>query len=1104
MTQLSVDAAYTALRSFAAALHERATGPARGEPEAQLSAPISTLLETLSAALGSRITLQAEVRAEDRLGIPDFAASKEGLLLGFIELKAPGLGADTARLRGRNRQQWERFKRLPNLIYTDGNEWALYQNGEQTGRIVRVQGDITRDGAEAVSADDAQALLELLQTFLVWEVTPPKNTRELAELLAPLCRALRDQVTEAVGVATSPLARLAQDWRDLLFPNASNARFADAYAQTVTYALLLARAEGADVSNVGDAIEKLTDENTMLARALQVMTDPTAVNEIRPGLRLIQRVVARVDPDAFGGSAGTDPWLYFYEDFLAAYDPDLRRDAGAYYTPTQVVHAQVRLVDDLLTNQLDRPLGFAEGGDVVVLDPAVGTGTYLLGVVEHAMKRVIDEEGPGAARGGATVLGAHLHGFELMTGPYAVAQLRLTQAITAHGGRLPGDGPPIYLTNTLDSPHAQPPAMPLFMEPIAQEQRRALRVKEREAVLVCIGNPPYDRHAAATAENRAMTGGWVRFGDDRTGTPPILTDFTEPARQAGYGGHLKNIYNLYVYFWRWALWKVYEHDASRGPGIVSFITASSYLDGDAFVGMRERIRQQCDEVWILDLGGEGRGTRRDENVFAIQTPVAIAITFRRGRRADQSIPATVHYTRIEGTRAEKLATLEGVQSFTDLTWTTCPDDWQAPFKPTGTGNFYSWPLLTDLMPWQQSGSKVGRTWPFAPSRELLEMRWGVLVRSAESERATLFVDRPSGQKHNQRAKAPLHEAHPTEPISTMTQDGPMPEIVRYGYRSFDRQYVFADTRVIDRPGPPLWQSMSDRQVFFTSQLTSPLGNGAGLVATPYIPDLHYFAGRGAKDALPLYRDAAARESNLTPGLLELLTATYERTVTPEDVAAYLYGVLAHPAFTESFAVELGEKKLRVPLTKDAALFEEARTLGARLLWLHTYGERFVPDGETQGRVPRGRIRSQMAVPEEPENYPERYHYDPDTQTLFVGSGEFAPVSPEVYDLEVSGLKVVQSWLGYRMRVRSGRKSSPLDDIGPERWTAELTRELLTLLWILEATLDTYPAQADLLERIRAAPLFTADEMPAVPQAMRKAPERPRAGGGMVQPIGFEL
>ncbi len=206
---------------------------------------------------------------------------------------------------------------------------------------------------------------------------------------------------------------------------------------------------------------------------------------------------------------------------------------------------------------------------------------------------------------------------------------------------------------------------------------------------------------------------------------------------------------------------------------------------------------------------------------------------------------------------------------------------------------------------------------------------------------------------------------------------------------------------------------------------------------------------------------------------------YEQPVEAEDFAVYLYGILAHSAFTKRFEQESGEKKPRVPLTKNLALFEAARTVGARLLWRHTYGERFVPEGAARGRTPPGRARSTVAVPEEPGAYPERHRYDAASETLLVGSGEFGPVSSAVYEFEVLGLKVVQSWLGYRMRVRSGRKSSPLDDIGPERWTAELTRELLTLLWLLEATLEGYPAQAELLETILASPLFTADELPTV-------------------------
>ena len=119
-------------------------------------------------------------------------------------------------------------------------------------------------------------------------------------------------------------------------------------------------------------------------------------------------------------------------------------------------------------------------------------------------------------------------------------------------------------------------------------------------------------------------------------------DFIQPAIDAGYGVHVKNLYNLYVYFWRWALWKVFEHETSRGPGVVSFISAASYLDGDAFCGMRKHMRRLCDEIWILDLGGEGRGTRKSDNVFAIQTPVAIAVAVRSGK-AKRNKPAKVLY-----------------------------------------------------------------------------------------------------------------------------------------------------------------------------------------------------------------------------------------------------------------------------------------------------------------------------------------------------------------------------------------------------------------------------------------------------------------------------
>jgi hypothetical protein len=292
---------------------------------------------------------------------------------------------------------------------------------------------------------------------------------------------------------------------------------------------------------------------------------------------------------------------------------------------------------------------------------------------------------------------------------------------------------------------------------------------------------------------------------------------------------------------------------------------------------------------------------------------------------------------------------------------------------------------------------------------------------------------------------------------------------RYAYRSFDRRWVLTDSRLGDFLRPALWAAHSDRQVYLTSLLTKFLGNGPALTACAPIPDLDHFSGRGARDTVPLYRDAGCDEANIRSGLLELLAKAYGRVVTPEGFLAYIYGLLAHPAFTARYAEELGTRELRVPITKDPKLFADVRDAGARLLWLHTYGERYVPKGRPRGQVPKGSARCTRPVPGDKDHYPETFEYNDVTKTLRVGAGAFAPVSPEVYNFEVSGLKVTQSWLGYRMRDPKGKKSSPLDEIRPERWTGDFTTELLELLWILEATTAEYPRQAKLLTAVAKRP-----------------------------------
>lgn len=338
----------------------------------------------------------------------------------------------------------------------------------------------------------------------------------------------------------------------------------------------------------------------------------------------------------------------------------------------------------------------------------------------------------------------------------------------------------------------------------------------------------------------------------------------------------------------------------------------------------------------------------------------------------------------------------------------------------------------------------------------------------------------------------------SEPLARLPRNAPVPPTRVCAFRSFDRQRILADGRLISRPRTSLWRVHGDGQIHITSLFNHPLGGGPALTACAAIPDRHHLRGSyGGKDVIPLYRDADASEPNVLPGLLPLLGRTLHRKVSPEDFLSYVYGILAHPAFTHRHAAELETKEIRVPITKKPALFEKVRAIGARLLWLHTYGERLIPEGTTPGHVPRRAARCTVAVPPTPAGYPESFTFDEAARVLCVGAGEFAPVRREVFEFEVSGLKVVSSWLKYRMKDGAGKKSSPLDDIRPERWTSRFTTELLELLWVLEATLEGYPEQASLLEEVLAGPCFRADDLPAVPDEMREAPEATAEGNDLL-------
>lgn len=1078
---------------------------ARGNPEDQLKAPLTQFLSDSAATLVDKIHVTTEHRQTTGDVVEgvrlDMAIKRgRGQLIGHIELKAPHKSANPYRKTGwtkHDRTQWAKLEHHPNLVYSNGWEWTLLRHG--TGQpLAHVVLQPSADGT--VPEEQVNALKGLLSQFLSWRPLAPSSPKTLADQLAPLTALLRDSVIDVLKTSTETttgLPALYQKWQADLIPGATPKDFADSFAQTFTYALLLARIESDHdgetftASAVTDSL--LRNGHKLIGSVLELMAQPTNRALVEGPVGLLESTIGAVDPDKL--TAKSDPWLYFYEDFLAAYDPKMRNDAGVYYTPVEIVRFQVRLLDDILRTRFGRQRGLGTD-DVNVLDPAAGTGAYPLAVAEHVLN---DSPAP---QDDARSLAKRLFGFELLVGPYSVAHLRLTQMLEQTGVELGKDGVQVFLTNTLNDPgdisdDYQQISFWEIEQNLNEETRRAGLVKNQQTrIQVILGNPPYDRGSKA----KTLGAGSTRFPnvilEEVDGNPPLIEDFIKPLRDIGAGGQAKNLYNSYVYFIRWAIWKACEQHKNEA-GVVSFITSSSYLRGPGFAGMREYMRRVFDEIWIVDLGGEGRGARKEENVFAIQTPVAIFFGIQWEKTPDgkpkqhhhrMRSKAQVHYLRIQGTRKEKLSALPTVQAPDyDNAWTALKsEDWHSKFVPDSAASLADFAPLEWIFPWSHSGVQYKRKWPIASTQQALKRRWEILTSDRENQAVNF---RETAQK---TLDNPGEHLISDEQLGALSDNMTPVKAVRYGYRSFDRQYAYPDGRLCDRPRPQLWDSFSSEQLYFVSLSTTQLSEGPALTVSPYVPDLHHFRGSfGAKDIYPLYRTADTVQPNVSTQLLSVLTDTYSQDISAEDIALYAFGLLGTGAYTAQFQDELEESTARVPFTTDYKLFKETRNFGQSLIFEQTWGERC---GELNkfGQPTRTRFTGQARIQSEtpPAPYPEEWFYDAESQQLTVGGGVFTHVHPEVMAYNVSGMNVIGSWLGYRMKNPAGKSSSPLDQIQADKW--ELDRELLELLWQVEFFVNAEPEGARLLEQVVTGKLVPVKLLGPPEASETKAPKRKQA------------
>ena len=577
-------------------------------PELSLYPHLQAFLEDLFVDFGrNTITLTQEPRQLDQIGRPDFIAMDGLLPIGYIEAEAYGRDLDA--LTGHAQTQNARFiENLDNFILTNFVEFRLYADGQ-----LRATANVT---------DEPEQLETLLERFLNAGHVQITSPEVLARYLARRTRELQTQISTTLTDEHSDTYRMFSAFKELLLSTLTPDDFADMYAQTLAYGLFAARCTLPNATHFSrhTAVEALPRSNPFLIQLFYHVASPTLETNVIYILDNIAALLRNVPTEMLRTAFAVrthleDPVIHFYETFLAEYDPQRRVDRGVYYTPPQVISYIVRSVDSLLKTELNRPDGLADD-NTLILDPATGTGGFLLTVLDHIREYIKETYGTGEWTQYINAqLVRRIFGFELLVAPYTIAHLKLSLSLQAQGWRA-DERLRIYLTNTLEQPQEMQESLP-FAEFISDEANAALSVKRDEPILVILGNPPYRRHSAnPDRENGSLT----FIGN-------LIEDYMQVDSAPLDKANLKALQDDYVKFIRWAQWRIDKN----GEGIVGYIVNNNFLDASTARGMRQSLLNSFNTIYLFNLHGSSRRreaipeTARDENVFDIMQGVSILL-----------------------------------------------------------------------------------------------------------------------------------------------------------------------------------------------------------------------------------------------------------------------------------------------------------------------------------------------------------------------------------------------------------------------------------------------------------------------------------------------
>lgn len=970
---------------------------------------LKTLVESL---VGSKVKVLHEPKREGKFGSPDFKITHTESIIGYIENKKIEENLDKI-LKS---DQIKKYQKLSdNILITNYIDWIWIKGGEiQKRETLCYITDIESKKAK-LDKTKADAVEKLIKSFLSQAPKEIADAKKLAEELAIRAKLLKDFLFDELKRQQEEntdgrLFQLYETFRSFVFHELTISEFADAFAQNLVYGLFLAKLN-ADTQTVNlYNAKKFIPASFELIKELVNFLDELDNDEYRGTRWIVEEVLTimnNLDLPAIQDSLSftkrrkdadnltiKDPYVYFYEDFLGAYDKKLKKAKGVYYTPPPVVNFIVRAINDILKETFKLKDGLGDKNKVTVLDFATGTGTFLVEMLQQIFEKLPKDSGKKDLIIKEHVL-KNIFGFEYLIAPYTIAHLKLSQFLKDNGYELKAkERLQVYLTNTLEPIPAQ---IKIPLLPALTEESKQAQVVKDKPVLVITGNPPYSKKSKNNGE-------WI----------VNLIETYKYVDGKHFGERQNWLRDDYVKFIRFAQDKMDKVE----EGIVGVITNHSFLDNVTFRGMRQSLLNSFDKLYFVNLHGSAKkegdvpsGISKDDNVFDIEQGVSISFFIKK-----RGITKEIFYSDFWGSRKQKYE-LSLSESINSIEWKELkpqtPNYFFIPRDESNSKEYYEFFSLTEIfkvfsLPLMTGRDPVTIRFTKDEMKDVLK----IFREKTESEiRDTLKTGDDSRDWKISKAKADI--------LNTKSKDTLIQEV---SYRLFDKRFTYYTGNSKGFHASPQFKVckhmlFENVGLLVPRQISKP--EFKHVFCTDAVPEMCAIstATKEQNQLFPLYIypnvttdskvDDLTKEENYTADFRKQIEITYGKGISAVAIFGYVYAILHSPTYRSKYSEFLKIEFPRIPFTHDKSVFKQLAGLGNDLINVHllkgseldnSLGE-FIGKGDNIVEKPIHVLEKKIG-----KLYINKTQY-------------FNNVPQQVYDFYIGGYQVLDKYL----KERKGRK-----------------------------------------------------------------------------------